>query len=105
MSIPIWHHISKEFDDYIATPKPNGYRSIHTAVIGPEGKNVEIQIRTYQMHEESELGVAAHWIYKEGRRKLSSYEEKIAWLRQVMDWQKEVAKSDAAKQEISKRII
>lgn len=101
----LWRHISKEFDDYVATPKPNGYRSIHTAVIGPEGKNVEIQIRTYEMHEESELGVAAHWMYKEGRRKLSSYEEKIAWLRQVMDWQKEVAKSDAAKQEIQTELF
>ncbi len=100
-----WRHISKEFDDYVATPKPNGYRSIHTAVVGPEGKNIEIQIRTYEMHEESELGVAAHWMYKEGRRKISSYEEKIAWLRQVMDWQKEVAKSDAAKQEIQTELF
>lgn len=100
-----WQHIKKEFDDYIATPKSNGYRSIHTAVIGPNNKSVEIQIRTFQMHEESELGVAAHWIYKEGARKPSSYEEKISWLRQVLDWQKEVAKTEAAKEEIQTELF
>lgn len=100
-----WQHIKKEFDDYITTPKPNGYRSIHTAVIGPNNKSVEIQIRTFQMHEESELGVAAHWIYKEGARKPSSYEEKISWLRQVLDWQKEVAKTEAAKDEIQSELF
>lgn len=86
-----WQPIYPEFDDYIAKPKPNGYRSIHTVVISPENINVEIQIRTYQMHEESELGVAAHWQYKEGGAKASSYMEKINWLRHIMDWQKEVS--------------
>ena len=86
-----WPHIPHEFDDYIANPKPNGYRSIHTAVIGAEHINVEIQFRTYQMHEEAELGVAAHWKYKEGNTQQSTYEEKITWLREVMDWQKELS--------------
>ncbi|MDF1797137.1 MAG: bifunctional (p)ppGpp synthetase/guanosine-3',5'-bis(diphosphate) 3'-pyrophosphohydrolase [Coxiellaceae bacterium] len=86
-----WEHIPQEFDDYVSNPKPNGYRSIHTAVIGPEKKNVEIQIRTYTMHDEAELGVAAHWAYKEEGNAASSYDEKINWLRQVMDWQREVS--------------
>jgi len=86
-----WKQIRKEFDDYIAQPKPNGYRSIHTAVTDDESRVFEVQIRTVQMHEESELGVAAHWKYKEGRAKQSDYEAKIAWLRQVMEWQEEVA--------------
>lgn len=90
----LWPHISKEFDDYITHPKLNGYRSIHTAVVGPQGKFVEIQIRTIQMHQEAELGVAAHWIYKEGAADKGGYEQKIAWLRQVMDWQKEVTESN-----------
>lgn len=85
-----WEHIPKEFDDYISAPKVNGYRSIHTAVIGPKNKNVEIQIRTLEMHNQAELGVAAHWIYKEGSAKQSNYEDKIAWLRRLMDWQHEV---------------
>lgn len=86
-----WEHLPKEFDDYIAHPKPNGYRSIHTAVIGPENHVIEIQIRTKSMHEEAELGIAAHWIYKERRAQESSYERKITWLRQVMDWQHELS--------------
>ncbi len=86
-----WPHIKTEFDDYIAKPKPNGYRSIHTVIVSPENINIEIQIRTYQMHKEAELGVAAHWQYKEGKEGLSSYGEKINWLRHVMDWQKEVS--------------
>jgi GTP pyrophosphokinase len=91
-----WERIPKEFDDYITHPKPNGYKSIHTAVIGPEDKTVEVQIRTHQMHAESELGVAAHWRYKEGGVQRSSYEAKIAWLRQVMEWQREI-KTDKEK--------
>lgn len=85
-----WQHIPKEFDDYISAPKPNGYRSIHTAIIGPKDKNVEIQIRTPEMHNQSELGVAAHWVYKEGGAKKSNYEDKIAWLRHLLDWQHEI---------------
>lgn len=83
-----WQYIPGEFDDYIATPKENGYRSIHTAVIGPEGKVVEIQIRTYEMHEHNELGVAAHWRYKEGGGSEAEFDRKIAWLRQLLDWRK-----------------
>lgn len=90
----LWSPFSKEFDDYITHPKPNGYRSIHTAVIGPDNKFVEIQIRTFDMHQEAELGVAAHWLYKEGASHESGYQEKIAWLRQVMDWQKEVTEGN-----------
>ena len=87
-----WKHIPKEFDDYIATPKENGYRSLHTAVIGPRGKTLEVQIRTHKMHQESELGVAAHWKYKEGTDSAGGgYEAKIAWLRQLLEWQDEVA--------------
>ncbi len=89
-----WPHIKKEFDDYLAHPKPNGYRSIHTAVIGPEQKNIEIQIRTFDIHNEAELGVTAHWKYKETDSKESNYEEKIDLLRQVMDWQKEVSQEE-----------
>ncbi|MCM2678829.1 GTP diphosphokinase [Echinimonas agarilytica] len=89
-----WQHIHREFDDYVATPKPNGYRSIHTVVVGPEGKTVEIQIRTHQMHEDSELGVAAHWKYKEGESSgRSGFEDKIAWLRKILAWQEDVAES------------
>lgn len=86
-----WKHIPKEFDDYVATPKENGYRSLHTAVVGPKGKTLEIQIRTHEMHQESELGVAAHWQYKEGdSSKAGGYDAKIAWLRQILEWQDEM---------------
>ncbi|MCL5260905.1 MAG: bifunctional (p)ppGpp synthetase/guanosine-3',5'-bis(diphosphate) 3'-pyrophosphohydrolase [Gammaproteobacteria bacterium] len=90
-----WKYLPDEFDDYIASPKPNGYRSVHTAVFGPGNKIVEIQIRTAEMHQTAELGVAAHWVYKEGKQS-ADYAAKIAWLRQVMDWQKEVVKTDTA---------
>ena len=89
----LWSPLPKEFDDYIAKPKANNYRSLHTAVIGPEGKSVEVQIRTHDMHQSSELGVAAHWRYKEGGRQgkgAKDYDGKIAWLRQVLDWKDEV---------------
>lgn len=81
----LWRHIPKEFDDYIATPKGNNYQSLHTAVIGPEGKNLEIQIRTYEMHENSELGVAAHWRYKEGGSFNAGFQQKVNWLRQYIE--------------------
>jgi GTP pyrophosphokinase len=81
----LWHYIPGEFDDYIATPKDNEYRSIHTAVIGPEGKSLEVQIRSQDMHEYAELGVAAHWRYKEGGARDLDYERKIEWVRRVLD--------------------
>ncbi|MFT6430437.1 MAG: GTP pyrophosphokinase [Halopseudomonas sp.] len=89
----LWRHIPKEFDDYIANPKENGYRSLHTAVVGPGGKVMEVQIRTQGMHEEAELGVCAHWRYKGTDTPSSSssaYEDKIAWLRQVLEWHEEM---------------
>ena len=90
----LWQHIPREFDDYIATPKENGYRSLHTAVLGPESKVLEVQIRTKNMHDEAELGVCAHWRYKEGSTgKGDSYDDKIAWLRQVLEWQEELGDS------------
>ena len=85
----LWRHIPKEFDDYIANPKENLYRSLHTAVVGPGGHNLEVQIRTEEMHRHAELGVAAHWRYKEGRGFDPGYEEKIAWLRQLLEWREE----------------
>ncbi|CDL21471.1 GTP pyrophosphokinase, (p)ppGpp synthetase I / Guanosine-3',5'-bis(diphosphate) 3'-pyrophosphohydrolase [Klebsiella pneumoniae IS53] len=92
-----YRHLPDEFDDYVANPKPNGYQSIHTVVLGPSGKTVEIQIRTRQMHEDAELGVAAHWKYKEGAGAGTSggrgYEDRIAWLRKLIAWQEEMADS------------
>ncbi len=85
----LWRHIPKEFDDYIASPKENLYRSLHTAVVGPGGHSLEVQIRTEEMHKHAELGVAAHWRYKEGRGFDPGYEEKIAWLRQLLEWREE----------------
>jgi GTP pyrophosphokinase len=82
----LWQPIAGEFDDYIARPKSNHYRSLHTAVIGPEGLAIEVQIRTYEMHQHSELGVAAHWRYKEGGNADMILDEKIAWLRQILSW-------------------
>ncbi|MDX1698656.1 MAG: TGS domain-containing protein, partial [Thiohalobacterales bacterium] len=77
------------FDDYIANPKENLYRSLHTAVVGPGGLNLEVQIRTHEMHRHAELGVAAHWRYKEGGGTGAGYDEKIAWLRQLLEWREE----------------
>jgi GTP pyrophosphokinase len=86
-----WHPIPGEFDDYIATPKESLYQSIHTAVIGPGGTPVEIQIRTHEMHRVSEYGIAAHWRYKEQGRVDQHVERKVAWLRNLMDWRDEIA--------------
>lgn len=86
-----WQYLPGEFDDYIATPKPNGYQSIHTAVIGPKGKVVEVQIRTHEMHEENELGVAAHWRYKEKAGKDQNIDNKIQWLRQLLEWKEDLS--------------
>ena len=82
----LWQPIPGEFDDYIARPKSNNYRSLHTAVSGPEGLALEVQIRTHEMHQYSELGVAAHWRYKEGGKSDNILDEKIAWLRQILAW-------------------
>ena len=81
----LWRHIPGEFDDYIATPKDNDYRSLHTAVFGPGDEPLEVQIRTHQMHEHAELGVAAHWKYKEGGTRDAAYESKIQWVRSLLE--------------------
>ena len=86
----LWRPIPGEFDDFIATPKDNMYQSLHTAVVGPDGKPLEVQIRTYEMHRRAELGIAAHWRYKEHAKRDVAFEAKIAWLRSLMDWQQEV---------------
>jgi GTP pyrophosphokinase len=88
----LWQPIPGQFDDYISRPKGNGYQSLHTAVVGPENKALEIQIRTFDMHQEAELGVAAHWRYKEGG-KGHQMTDKVAWLRQLLAWKQEVADS------------
>ncbi len=80
-----WQHLPSEFDDYIARPKNNGYRSLHTAVQGPSGRALEVQIRTHDMHRANELGVAAHWRYKEGGSGDAEFEAKIAWMRKLLE--------------------
>ena len=90
----IWRPIPGQFDDYIAVPKNNLYQSLHTAVIALDGKPLEIQIRTHAMHQVSEVGIAAHWRYKEGSKSDREYDAKLAWLRQLMDWQRDVSRRD-----------
>jgi GTP pyrophosphokinase len=87
----LWTPIPTEFDDYISKPKGNDYRSLHTAVIGPGGRVLEVQIRTHEMHRQAELGIAAHWRYKEGSRGDRNYDEKVAWLRQMLEWKSDLA--------------
>lgn len=89
-----WRPIPGEFDDYIAAPKDNLYQSLHTAVMGPGGKPIEVQIRTHEMHQDAEYGVAAHWRYKEGAKPDANFDKKISWLRQLMEWKDDV--SDAS---------
>ena len=91
----LWRPIPGQFDDYIAVPKNNLYQSLHTAVIALDGKPLEIQIRTHAMHQVSEVGIAAHWRYKEGSKAERDYDAKLAWLRQLMEWQRDVSESDA----------
>ncbi len=86
----LWAPVPSEFDDYIARPKANDYRSLHTAVVGPEGRTVEVQIRTHEMHAQAELGVAAHWKYKEGGKGAEkSFDRKITWMRQLLEQSQE----------------
>ncbi|TYK65068.1 GTP diphosphokinase [Colwellia echini] len=102
-----WQHIAKEFSDYVATPKSNGYQSIHTVVLGPNGKSVEVQIRTKQMDDDAELGVAAHWRYKEGNAqgKSNSFDDKIGWLRKILQWQDDVAESGEILDELRSQVF
>src|SRR3954464_1868476 len=93
----LWQPIPKEFDDYISRPKGNLYQSLHTAVIGPEGKTLEVQIRTEEMHRHAEFGVASHWRYKEKVKTSEAFEQKIAWLRELLAWRDEVADWSTAK--------
>jgi len=104
----LFRPIPSEFDDYVANPKANGYQSIHTVVaVGDENKAVEVQIRTKQMHDDAELGVAAHWRYKEGSdsTKKGSYEEKIAWLRKLLAWQDDMAESGSLVDELRSQVF
>ncbi|WDE06378.1 GTP diphosphokinase [Thalassomonas viridans] len=102
-----WKHLPNEFDDYVATPKPNGYQSIHTVVLGPQGKSVEVQIRTQQMHDDAELGVAAHWRYKEGSAggKGGGFDEKIGWLRKILQWQEDISESGELIEELRSQVF
>ena len=100
-----WSHIEKEFDDYIANPKPNGYQSIHTVVYGDGNKVVEIQFRTKDMHQMAELGVAAHWKYKEGGGLGSGVEQRINWLRKLLAWRDDMVESGALLDEFRKQVF
>lgn len=90
----LWRPIPGQFDDYIANPKDNMYQSLHTTVMALDAKPLEIQVRTYEMHRLSEYGIAAHWRYKEGNKGDMRFDEKVAWLRQLMDWQRELSIPD-----------
>ena len=101
-----YKHLPEHFDDYIAQPKPNGYQSIHTVVLGKGDKPIEVQIRTQKMHDDAELGVAAHWKYKEGATAgRSGYEEKIVWLRKLLAWQNDIADSGDVLDEMRSQVF
>ncbi|ASG68988.1 GTP pyrophosphokinase [Francisella halioticida] len=100
----LYSPIPEEFSDYIVNPKPNGYKSIHT-VVHYQNQNIEVQIRTHKMHEESELGFAAHWRYKEGVKFDASYEARVAWLRSLLEWEREINDDDSdLTKELNKRL-
>ena len=105
----LWAPIPREFDDYISRPKANLYRSLHTAVIGPDGKTLEVQIRTHEMHRDAEVGVAAHWRYKEGSRRARGKgdpaDERIAWLRQMLAWRDEIVDASDWKQQSKQAVV
>lgn len=103
----IWAPIPEEFDDYIARPKANGYQSLHTVVEAEDGRTLEVQIRTREMHRFAEYGVAAHWRYKEGSSSAldESYDQKIAWLRQLLAWKSEVADSVVAHEDADRQWV
>ncbi len=102
----LWQQIPKEFDDYIMNIKPNGYQSLHTAVADEYGRVFEVQIRTFQMHEKAEMGVAAHWKYKEGRpTRKEAYERKIEWLREVLGWHRDLMLNQSDVQHIKHEFI
>lgn len=101
-----YKHIAKEFDDYVANPKPNGYQSIHTVIYGPHENVIEIQIRTEQMHNDAELGVAAHWKYKEGSTdKMTAYDQRISWLRKLLAWQQEMSESGEIQEQVRSQVF
>ena len=101
-----YKHLPEHFDDYIAQPKPNGYQSIHTVVLGKGDKPIEVQIRTQKMHDDAELGIAAHWKYKEGATAgRSGYEEKIVWLRKLLAWQNDIADSGDVLDEMRSQVF
>jgi GTP pyrophosphokinase len=105
----LWVPIPREFDDYISRPKANLYRSLHTAVIGPDGRTLEVQIRTHEMHRDAEVGMAAHWRYKEGGRrprgKGDPRDERIAWLRQMLAWRDEIVDASDWKQQAKEAVV
>lgn len=102
----LWEQIPAEFDDYIINKKPNGYQSLHTAVVGPGGRVFEVQIRTFNMHDQAEMGVAAHWKYKEGGAdKKESHERKIDWLRDVLAWHRDLARNKGISDEIETEFL
>ncbi len=102
----LWEQIPAEYDDYIINTKPNGYQSLHTAVKGSENRAFEVQIRTFQMHEQAEMGVAAHWKYKEGgAQKKASHERKIEWLRDVLAWHREMSAHQGAAESVEDEFI
>jgi GTP pyrophosphokinase len=102
-----WQHLGHEFDDYVATPKVNGYQSIHTVVLGPAGKSIEVQIRTQKMDDDAELGVAAHWRYKEGNAtaKATGFDDKVSWLRKILQWQDDVSETGELIEELRSQVF